>query len=301
MITKNEGVNFDYILVLAIDDERRYIVKEIEINRHDNLIQNLLNMNQDDHYDVEDMYKIYSSYVSVKNSPSFNYCLKYHYLNSYVDVISSPNFDSEKYKRDLETRTDAIRYFYSKDSNFYSRIAEKRTNELKQFIINRKRSFLTNALGYLYALDYNSTLVCNNIEHNFLLYSHEKIGRQIFIKDINQDLKVYIKTNFCFGSSSYFQVIIKYKNIELLPYSEWTKYYYAKYDDINSCTRSYTVSRNSWRYCLEFISNFINETINNPDTFINEEIRYEVEELFSGIEHIFYLSDDRLKKIITVR
>ena len=46
---------------------------------------------------------------------------------------------------------------------------------------------------------------------------------------VTPNFSVEIKTNFGYGSVSYFYTKLKYKNIEITPFSEWVDYEFARF------------------------------------------------------------------------
>ena len=51
-----EGVNYDYILVLSLNDESKLELKRVPINRSMSLINELLSYYEDSNYDIVDMF-----------------------------------------------------------------------------------------------------------------------------------------------------------------------------------------------------------------------------------------------------
>lgn len=63
---------------------------------------------------------------------------------------------------------------------------------------------------------------------NIKIFSHDIVGFNHIIYDIDDDVKVRVDTNFGYGpTSSYFFLTIKYKDIILIPYSDLVHFYYA--------------------------------------------------------------------------
>lgn len=114
-------------------------------------------------------------------------------------------------------------------------------------------------------------------------------------------MSVRVETNFCYGSSTYFSVVVTYKGIELLPYSVWVHYYYARFVHLLKYTRSYIRERNSWHMCMDFLKTFINSAIDNPENFIHNEVMREVDGLIEGLQRIFSLSQEDFEKEIKVK
>lgn len=58
-------------------------------------------------------------------------------------------------------------------------------------------------------------------------YSHRKTGWETVNFKAGNDFSFKFATNFGYGSSSYFFLLMTYKGIEIIPYSEWITYRFA--------------------------------------------------------------------------
>jgi len=133
---------------------------------------------------------------------------------------------------------------------------------------------------------YQETVIRTNRDSDIKMYSKENIGWNTFHHEISEDIKIELKTNFGFGSAAYFLLGVKYKGIAILPYSYIVKYYKAGMADIVRCTRSYQACRDSWCASFDFLSDFINNSIEDPESFVKRYIMREVEEMMQGLEAI---------------
>lgn len=163
----------------------------------------------------------------------------------------------------------------------------------------------------IYALDYDNAITSNRIDQDSIVFSSERhgdgreknkrgIGYHAEHK-VNEDLSVRVETNFCYGSSTYFSVVVTYKGIELLPYSVWVHYYFAGFVHLLKYTRSYIRERNSWHMCMNFLEKFINSAIDNPEDFIHNEVMREVNGLLDGLQNIFNQSQEDFEKELKVK
>lgn len=118
------------------------------------------------------------------------------------------------------------------------------------------------------------------------MYSKEIIGWSSFTHQISDDIKIALKTNFGFGNAAYFLLAVQYKGLDILPYSYIVKYYKAGMADIVRCTRSYSPCRESWTASFDFLSDFVNNSIADPEGFVESYIMREVTEMMQGLEAI---------------
>ena len=294
-IKKKQGINFDYILALS-ENSGLLSIEKIEIIRHDSLMDDLISMYNDSHFDVTDMVS-YAKRELKYHGQIFPFCLGHHYYDSYIENVSFPEIDTNKYFQLVTEIKKRIKNALTRGDVYY---AQKLEAKLKKDIVEMKKQYLNNILSYIYSYDYNETLKTNRIKESFKIFSSEIHGRFAYDTDVNDDLKITTRTNFCYGNSSYFHIIVRYKDIELLPYSEWVKYYYAGYNSIMRFTRSYFCCRESWSHTMEFLVGYVNKAISDPDAFVKQEVMSEVKGLLSGLEEIFKMDDYKFKQKLEV-
>lgn len=312
-LKKRTGVNYDYILALKKDEERVKVV-EYPIARHNKEIDLAIERYENEIYDADD---VYMAVWGALFSTSYPYCLAHEYTNTYIEEIQPVKFNPIEYRRTLRELINRevnyrLRWLSGSERTNHDKISEIESEVRKRIypkIKKTKEVLLSESLAYIYAYDYDNTLRQNKIEQGCIVYSSErhgdgrkknKIGYHAEHK-INDDLSVRVETNFCYGSSTYFSVVVTYKGIELLPYSVWVHYYYAGYAHLLKYTRSYVRERNSWHECMEFLETFINSAIDNPENFIHQEVMHEVNGLMEGLKKIFKLTQDEFEKEIKVK
>ncbi len=119
-----------------------------------------------------------------------------------------------------------------------------------------------------------------------LAYSHRRVGWASPEFKLNDDIKVAFLTNFGYGRASYFFLQIHYKDIGILPYSEWVHYRKASTYEIIRYTRRFHLENNEWIKAMSFTADVYNTSVENPVSFIQKNILNEVEEMVSGLETI---------------
>ena len=103
---------------------------------------------------------------------------------------------------------------------------------------------------------------------------------------ISKDLDIKVMTNFGYGASSYFFVNVRYKGIDLLPYSQLVRYYYARMADIIAYTRSYNTERESWQVALDFVADIGNRAQQGDFSFAHNWLEHEITEMLEGLNEI---------------
>jgi len=283
-----EGVNFDFILALKdVDDviEKHFI--PIKNNRK--MVNDFFRMLEDESSDADDIY--YSFKRCYSNCGSFDYCLGFGSLtSSYIDPITYPIFNESNYR--LQAEEYKKRISLAKNET----IRDLRQKEFNKWNHRQKQNIIEKCLPYIFACNYHDSLESNEIEKNYLIYSNETHGRFSYTRKVNDDIEIVLKTNFCYGRSSSMMVIITYKGIPILPYSIWVRYFYAGYNEILRCTRSYNPERVNWNTCLDFVIWFVEKAIENPELFVKETIMQEVNGLLNGIEEMYKLTDEEMKQ-----
>lgn len=150
----------------------------------------------------------------------------------------------------------------------------------------QKLTFMNSAERWIDACCYEikSSEVSQN--RSVKMFSKENIGWNTFSHRVNDNVEVELRTNFGYGNSSHFLLAVKYKGISILPYSYIVKYYNARMADIIRCTRSYQSTRESWCAAFDFLVDFVNKSISNPESFVKTYILSEVKEMMDGLESI---------------
>ena len=141
---------------------------------------------------------------------------------------------------------------------------------------------------------------------NILVYSHRISGWSNPEYKITDNLRQQVKTNFGYGSVSYFYSLITFKNIQITPFSEWIDYRYSNFSEVIRYTRSFrsrvlVLDRNNkpwyyktkidnsyWHNAIEFTKNAANLSLTNEEEFVEKYIISECENLVNGLEK-FYL------------
>lgn len=283
-----DGVNFDYILAVRYNDDE--IEKcTIPIHKDEKTIDEIYRMVDNDEYDVDDIESLFRRRYS--NHGDYDYCLGFSRLTDYyIDAICYPKYDTLKYWRKAQNYKDRIKK--AKNETVQKRIQL----EFNKWNRAEKKEYINQCLPYVFASNYHDAVVRNGIDKDYFIYSDETHGRFSYARKITEDIDIEIKTNFCYGSSSSLAVIITYKGIPILPYSIWVNYYYARYNEVIRCTRSYEPNRSNWDTCMDFVVWFVKKAIENPESFVKDTIMQEVDGLVQGVEELFRLTDEEMER-----
>lgn len=124
-----------------------------------------------------------------------------------------------------------------------------------------------------------------------LAFSHRKIGYTYPEFKLGADFDVIYNSNFGFGNASFFFTNIRYKGIDILPYSDWIRYRYVQKSEIIRYTRRHLLENSSWVETMDFTAEVYNHSITNPTTFVEKWIMNECREMVDGLEYLLNKDD----------
>ena len=259
---------------------------ELPITRPEQFIAELKAMPENPNRTVWDMQSLFATRFP-KTLHYLDYLQPYSYNIAYVSGVNYPTFQEyNELQRSWQEAGETARRSYNgtcMDSTNVSEGVQKAINELKR---RQKYNFLSDALRWIDACCYYETAHRLNRDNSVKMFSKENVGWSNFTHKVNDDIKVELRTNFGYGSAAYFILALQYKGINILPYSYIVKYYNARMVDIIHCTRSYESCRESWAVSFDFISDFVNKSIADPETFVKSYVMKEVREMIKGLEAI---------------
>lgn len=145
-------------------------------------------------------------------------------------------------------------------------------------------------------------------DKQILTFSHRINGWSNPEYRLSDNFTVELKTNFGYGSSSYFYIKIKYKDIEITPFSEWIDYEFARYSEITRYTKSFSalelkgtfngkasyrkkIENIYWQDAIDFTKTACNISLKDEVSFVKKYIIEECEKMVNGLEKIYNESD----------
>lgn len=145
-----------------------------------------------------------------------------------------------------------------------------------------------------------------------LTFSHRINGWSNPEYKLSDNFTVELKTNFGYGGASYFYIKLKYKNIEITPFSEWIDYEIAKFSEIIRYTKSFAyrlfrgtyngkrayrqiIKNSNWQDAIDFAKIACNDSLKNEEDFIRKYIIDECETMVVGLEKFFSFSEFTFK------
>ncbi|KFC24563.1 hypothetical protein [Chryseobacterium sp. FH1] len=183
--------------------------------------------------------------------------------------------------------------FYVKINTFFSIEIKKDKTEFSY------NSLKVKALEYLESR--------KNIINYYLFFSKLRETKNVLIisnkiggwsnpkYQIPEDFSLEVKSNFGYGRASYFYVTIKYKNVNITPFSDWLYYRFCKFFEINGYTKKYhsigdlnkkIIFYSSWNEVVDFAYKTIKLIEDDLDTFIQNYIIDELRLMIEGLINI---------------
>ena len=272
------------VIVLRDCDGILRVSSELVVDeKYDRIIRKIEEANQDSNKTLFDIQTIFFNEVTpIQNA----YCIAIH-LSYWSQCWEPMATKPEQYTNEMYM--DALR----------KRCEWKGSLELAKKSL--KDSYASQCINFI-----RYQMVCEMYQRlsndsSVKLYSNETMGN--FKGDgtqkwsVSDDLEVCIKTNFCYGTRSYFYLNISYKGVVIPYFSLLTKFY-----SINNsfCDRTlyFKLTRDAWTPALEFVRNIVTQYRNEPDEFVENYIKEEIEEMMSGLKFIVSNSKDSLRLFV---
>lgn len=251
-----EGVNVDYILLLSHKKNSDYKTEKHTIDKpYQDVFDEIERLSSNTK--AEDFEKIINYIKSTELIPVsrqlagqtdqeyFNYCITL--ADRYIPKIHL----------DIEKRLNVIIFLRGKlDEAYFNAISYLEKKEYDNEY-ERDRAIKKTEDGYLGNKEELAREVCNyislwihayrflqarkklSIQENIISYSHRYQGWSKPRYKFNDDLTIEFITNFGYGNSSYFYLLLIYKGIQIFPFMEWVNYKYAEVSEMVKYTEKY--------------------------------------------------------------
>lgn len=279
-------VNEKYVLALVENSDATLSVKRMDIPSSEVPIAELEAMVDNPNRTVYDMSSYFYSVFSPKVK-AFAFCYPSEYNDSFIDSRSVPKevsyADYVKGVKEIESIFNG-KHRFCKESLEVLKL--KLDNEIIEANHSDKKKYFKKASIYIKCLRLSETVKKIKEHDEIKMYSRDVVGYSTYTHKINDDITIELRTNFGYGSAAYFNLAVKYKDIVILPYSYLVHYYYANMKSLMACTRAYRPLRESWESSINFIADFVNQSIADPRKFVGEYVIKEVEEMMKGLRAI---------------
>jgi hypothetical protein len=288
-------INEDYLLLL-VDNNGNIDIDKIEIVKHfeeeKTKLSELCMTNGIDNIDQIISFIRNSLQPKLPNK-TFKYCreLDKAYQSVHINIEAGITIILDQ--RELIFTNQEIALKEDKDFDLVSRFRELKND------IREKIELWFKVFDIEFAYDKAKKI------SNVLTYSHRISGWSNPEYKITDNLKQEIKTNFGYGSVSYFFLLFTFKNIQITPLSEWIDYRYSNFSEVIRYTRSYTsripvtdergrlkyyktkIENEYWHYAINFTKDAANLSLTNENEFIEKYVITECEAMVKGLENIY--------------
>jgi hypothetical protein len=158
----------------------------------------------------------------------------------------------------------------------------------KSDLIKRQKKELLQDLEYRLKAFYLNKSIKNaenkRRQQELIAYSHRRIGWSTPVYHLKPSFSVDIKTNFGYGSVSYFYTRFKYKNVNIIPFSQWVEYEYADKFELIRYSSNHEVNNESWIDAFQYARNACNLSLTDEPLFIKKYMIDECEKMVTGLE-----------------
>jgi len=265
----NVKVNETHMCVLRkVENEDKVKVDFVELKfKYQDQLDELRRMVDNDNRSVLDMQDYVKGSSLRRLSLDFDFCSCLSDSYQWIPCLRPVSFADYRAKIDeYDKRGDKKGkedYARTERQRYYNRIANRTLAAMLEDLTNDLRK-----------------------DESVLAYSHRRVGWASPAFNLNDDIRVVYLTNFGYGRSSYFFLQIYYKGIGILPYSHWVHYCKSSISEIIRYTRKYHLENQEWMKAMCFTADTYNASVDAPDSFVQNNILNEVEEMVSGLEMI---------------
>lgn len=295
---QQEKINEDFLLLL-LENNGFLETSAFPITKHFEEEKNVLNSmckGEDDNIDEIVLY-LKNSLKPKLPSEQFNYCKLLH--QAYQSVLIDVDI--------------IVKSILDKRVSIYEQ--QKLAEELKNdFFIEHQLEILKTKIKneielWFKIFDIERAYKEAKQVSNMKVYSHRISGWKNIEYTITENLKQEIKTNFGYGSVSYFFSVLTYKNIQITPLSDWIDYRYANFSEVIRYTKSFKtrvpvideynrveyfknkIDNSYWCNAIDFTKQAANLSLLNEKKFIETYILSECELMVEGLKSFYEETD----------
>jgi hypothetical protein len=284
MKDKIDKINIEHLLVLKHKPNSKEIYIDFEnIDTIHNFKINQIKTLCDDQ--SVQLYQIKNFLLNLKDSDEYNgyhhYCVSLSSAYEGFTVnVQETILSIDKKQNELNEKRKANESFdYNKELNEFK-------ESLKKKIV---LWFVSDALKRTYKKLEKEKL---NI-----VYSHRIPGWTKPAYQIHPIFSFQLKTNFGYGHVSYFYTKLKFKDLEIVPFTDWINYRYARIFEIVSYSSNHPLKNESWYDAINYVFEAYNVFLKSEYDFIKKYIVDECNNFIEGLRKIFNHCADKIKLI----
>ena len=273
----DKTANIDYICIIREDNGKtRFETLDIPVST--DLVTRLEGLSQNDNASVLDMQAQMNLAFSENQRRPINYISPFSYGSSYIDITYYPSeLSYTEYSEKIAAQKEMFREYFSSiheslqaenPAKYQADLSSYLEIQMTRFKNDIKKDYLRYAKRFIYASNYMRAVHKVIGLGDVRMYSTDTLGWSDFTYQVTNDITITLGTNFGYGSASYFRLGLRYKGIDVLPYSYLVKYYYANRRDLLRYTRLYDVAHDSWNLAFSFVEEVANKASESEDEFV---------------------------------
>ena len=292
----------DYLCTI-VENGGKTEFRTVDIPRSVELVSKLEGLRSNPNATVLDMQSHMEMAVPKEDRRLIDYISPHIYSTTYVYKTSYPRRRTwDSLQKELHGRKKTLEAQFAQNNMelkkknpglFRARMDSSVSREMERYTDRIKGDYLSEAKRFIQAYNYLRTVRKVKGWPDMRMYSTDTVGFSDFDYKVTEDISIHLKTNFGFGHASYFRLGLRYKGIDILPYSLMVRYYYANMRDLIRYTRVYSVDRDSWNTAFAFVVETANQASADASAFVEKWILNEVREMVTGLHGI--LEDPRFQ------
>lgn len=272
--TMKEKINEELLYVLRKDNSNRIVTGYVEIiNPFKNIVDKLSDLCDKPDETIQQIVSFIQNSVDFEQlSAHYRYCVSLR--NAYQGFTAN----NQDFIKEINQRHQLILFNKKENPDTY---------KLEEAIKGLKLEVKNKYILWSKAFAINKTYRLCHEDKNILTFSHRIDGWSNPVYQLTPNFSVEIKTNFGYGSVSYFYTKLKYKNIEITPFSEWVDYEFARFTEIIRYTQSHLLMNEYWLEAMEFSRDACNLSLTDEVKFVEKYVIDECEKMVGGLEELF--------------
>ena len=167
---------------------------------------------------------------------------------------------------------------------------------IEEYAKDLKHSFARKVYRFIPAINYEEALRRLTESHPKVMFSHDYKGysKDLWFKPA-PGVELAPKTNFVFGASSYFTIVLKYKDVHILPYADIINYRIENTSQQIRFFKRYEPKRNEWLTVFRDTCSLFKEIQDNKDRFCEKYILGPLNDLMAQMKMITEAPDSDLE------
>ena len=304
-----ENINVDNLIVLLKDYKTNMIVttKSKIDSIFKNEVQIITQHCEDENVSLENLYEFFKNFHAMDDiEGSYDYVE--NIMSSYRNrFFASPKSTSAEIIKEIEEidknisnqRKELDDEHKSKTINFekyeleISKLPEKRKAQIESYKSQIK--FRYSLWNKAYSMK-KAHEKCFKKNKDIIALSHRNSGWSNPAYKLTENFSLEIKTNFGYGNASYFYIMITYKGIPIVPFTDWIHYGFVNAFEMINFTKSFPLNDIYWIDAMEYARNACNLSLIDEVKFVKIYLVDECENLISGLKEILISESITVKR-----